>query len=286
MAGENLPRVLSQDIGGVELPYLLYEGSGPTLILLHATGFVPWLWHPIARELAPAYRVVAPYFCDHREVEPEEGGLSWMRIAEDLAAFCKRTGIHRPGLVGHSMGATVLTLAHTSFRLDARGLVLIEPIFLPQDFYHLRLSVDEHPLASRSIRRKDTWSSREEALAYLRSKPLFKNWDDEMIELYLDHGMRRDELGSLTLACSPRREASLFMGGMAHDPWPFLPLVECPALVLEGELSENRQYIDLKKATASMKAAEYRLISGAGHLIPMEKPGEISGIVRRFFDGV
>lgn len=285
MAQDNLPRILSQDIGDAELPYLLYEGDGPTLILMHATGFLPWLWHPIARKLAPAYRVVAPYFCDHREVEPEEGGLSWMRIAEDLSLFCSRAGIHRPGLVGHSMGATVLTLAHTSFQLDARGLVLIEPIFLPQDFYHLRLSVDEHPLASRSIRRRDRWSSREEAHAYLRSKPLFKDWDSEMIDLYLDHGMRRDEVGSLSLACSPRREASLFMGGMAQDPWPLLPLVECPALVLEGELSENRQYIDLKKATASMKNAEYRLVAGAGHLIPMEKPGEISGIVRRFFDG-
>jgi pimeloyl-ACP methyl ester carboxylesterase len=34
-----------------------------------------------------------------------------------------------------------------------------------------------------------------------------------------------------------------------------------------------------------MRHAEYRLIEGVGHLIPMEKPGEVAGIVRGFFEG-
>ncbi|HON37321.1 MAG: alpha/beta hydrolase [Pseudomonadota bacterium] len=280
----NQPRTLSQDIGDAEISYLLYEGRGPTLILMHATGFQPWLWHPIARALAPTYRVIAPYFCDHRSAEPEDGGLSWMRLAEDIAVFCSRLGIENPGLVGHSMGATVLTLAHAELDLGARGLILIEPIFLPQDVYRIRLKVDDHPLASRSIRRKSRWNSREEAYAYLKSKTLFHGWDREMLDLYIEHGIKEHHTGGLALACSPRHEASLFMGGLHYDPWPLLPKVSCPALVLEGELSENRAFIDLKKATSSMKHAEYRLIEGAGHLIPMEKPGEIAGIIRGFFE--
>ncbi|NLW66226.1 MAG: alpha/beta hydrolase, partial [Bacteriovoracaceae bacterium] len=62
MSSSTMPEILTQDIGDVDLSYLLYEGDGPTLILMHATGFLPWLWHPIARELAPSYRVIAPYF--------------------------------------------------------------------------------------------------------------------------------------------------------------------------------------------------------------------------------
>jgi len=30
------------DIGHREIPYLFYEGEGPSLILLHATGFNPF----------------------------------------------------------------------------------------------------------------------------------------------------------------------------------------------------------------------------------------------------
>jgi pimeloyl-ACP methyl ester carboxylesterase len=98
-------------------------------------------------------------------------------------------------------------------------------------------------------------------------------------------GIRHEKLdaGGLRLACSPLREASLFMGGMQYDPWPLLPKVTCPALVLEGEVSENRAYIDLKKATSMFPRGPYRLVSGAGHLIPQEKPLESLGIIQDFF---
>jgi lipase len=278
-----MPRALTQDIGDVDLPYLLYEGEGPTLILLHATGFLPWLWHPIARELAQSWRIIAPYFCDHRQTDPEKGGLSWMQVAEDLAIFCSRLGIEKPGLVGHSMGATVLTLAHTTFGLDTTGLILIEPIFLPEDFYKIQIGIDQHPLASKSIRRKDLWKDRADALAYLKSRDLFKKWDNEMLDLYLDYGFIENGAGDLTLACSPKREAALFMGGVRYDPWPLIPRVGCQALVIEGSESENRPFIDLKKAVSMMPHGKYILMEGVGHLIPMERPREITWIIKEFF---
>lgn len=85
-------------------------------------------------------------------------------------------------------------------------------------------------------------------------------------------------------ACSPQREASLFMGGMQYDPWPLLSKISCPILLLEGELSENRSYIDLKKASEAFPNGTYQLVHGAGHLIPMEKPKEVLEIIRGFFE--
>ncbi|MGD0209938.1 MAG: alpha/beta hydrolase [Desulfomonilia bacterium] len=283
MVKNSMPKALLQDIGDVDLSYLLYEGDGPTIVLMHATGFLPWLWHPIARELAPRWRVIAPYFCDHRDSDPEKGGLNWLTIAQDLANFCKRLGLDRPAMAGHSMGATVITLANAAFDLDARGLILIEPIFLPEDFYKAQITIDLHPLASKAIRRRDTWSDPVEAHAYLRSKAMFKNWDNEMLDLYVEYGMKNLDAGGLQLTCSPKREASLFMGGMQYDPWPLLPKVTCPTLILEGEASENRAFIDLKKAASVFKQATYRMVNGAGHLIPQEKPTETIEIIRDFF---
>lgn len=282
MSKDLMPRVMKQDIGDAELSYLLYDGDGPALVLLHATGFLPWLWHPIARELAPECRIIAPYFCDHRESDPEKGGLSWLVIAEDLAHLCQALDLDRPCMVGHSMGATVITMANGAFGLDARGLILFEPIFLPEDFYKVQMPIDSHPLASKAIRRKDFWSDRQEALAYLRSKALFKNWDEEMLDLYITYGMKSLDAGGLQLACSPQREASLFMGGAHYNPWPILSKVTCPTLVLEGEMSENRAFINLPKATRMFAQGAYKLVHGAGHLIPQEKPGESLEIIRSF----
>jgi len=104
----NPPQTLAIDIGDAELPYLYYHGHGRAVVMLHATGFLPWLWHPIASALAGDYRLFAPYFCDYRESDPASG-LSWMKLAEDLSRMCEGLNMASPLLVGHSMGAAVMT---------------------------------------------------------------------------------------------------------------------------------------------------------------------------------
>ncbi len=280
---ETGPVQAAVDIGDSIISYLHYGGEGEPLIMLHATGFNPWLWHPIARGLSDTYQIFCPYFCDHRETDPEKGGFNWLLLAEDLAKFCGELGLSSPYMVGHSMGGAVITLAEGKFSLNAGKMVLIEPIFLPQDFYSIEMRVEDHPLAGKSIKRRNQWRDQDEAQAYLRSKPLFKDWDDEMLELYIQYGMVGSDSGGLELACHPHREAALFMGGMGYDPWPVLPSVQCPVLVLEGEHTENRGIIDFQKAAERFPNGSYQLVEDAGHLIPMEKPELILSIIRSFF---
>jgi lipase len=283
MRKQSMPRMRSQEIGDTELQYLYYPGGGPTIVMLHATGFQPWLWHPIARELAGEFSVIAPYFCDHRTFDPEEGGLSWGVLAEDVATLIKHLGIKEPLMVGHSMGATVASIAEVLAGPFASRMILIEPIFLPEELYGISITVEQNPLAAKAIRRRSNWSDKEEAISYLRTKSLFMNWDGEMLDLYLQHGMTEASNGALTLACHPHREAALFMGGMARDPWPLLEKISCPVLLVEGEISENRGVIDLKRAASVIPGAELRIVAGAGHLVPMEKPRELITLIRDFF---
>ena len=282
----NQPEARLIDIGDADLPYLYYQGGRETIIMMHATGFLPWQWHPIARELAPRYTVIAPYFCDYRQTDPAKGGLSWMKLADDLCRMCEGLGIARPFLVGHSMGATVMTMAEATHGPKAAAMVLFEPIFLPEEFYRVQIGIQDHPLASKSIRRRNHWGSAAEARRYLRSKALFKDWDDEMLDLYVQYGMISGDAGGLQLTCSPEKEAALYMGGMPFDPWPMLPRVSCPVLVVEGETSANRGVVDLKKASEAFPNARYELVPAAGHLIPMEKPGQTARLLKQFFGDV
>ena len=206
-----------------------------------------------------------------------------MKLADDLCQLCNRLSIQHPFLVGHSMGATVMALAEATHGPKAAGMILIEPIFLPQDFYTFEVSVEEHPLARKSIKRRNYWDDIDQARTYLKSRGLFKNWDAEMLDLYIRYGMIPGETGGLQLTCPPQKEAALFMGGMPYDPWPMLPKVVCPVMVMEGENSANRAHIDLKKATALFPAGSYKLIAGAGHLIPMEKPADMIQVILKFF---
>jgi pimeloyl-ACP methyl ester carboxylesterase len=279
----NQPKIKSEIIDDVRLTYLDYEGPGLPLMFLHATGFLPWTWHPIARKLTSSFHSLAPYFCDHRDADPETGGMRWMTLARDLASLCNHLGIENGFYVGHSMGATILTMAAALFELKAKAIILIEPIYLPRDFYHKAITVEEHPLASKSLKRRNDWRDAAEARQYLESRDLFKRWDDEALDLYIQYGLSKQETGRLQLSCSPQREASLFMGGVHDDPWPLLPNIECPVLVVEGEMSGNRQMIDLKKAASLMPQGSYRLVENSGHLVPMENPDAITTIIRDFF---
>lgn len=278
------PEKRSLELADTELGYLLYENSGPTVLMLHATGFSPWLWHPVSRALADKYRIIAPYFCDHREADPESGGMSWLQLAGDLVGLCNSLNIESPCIVGHSMGGAVPTIAAGVLGLKPRKMLLIEPIFLPEELYSIPMRVEHHPLAGKSIRRRNFWEDREEARDYLRSKPLFRLWNEEVLDLYIRFGIIPMNGGGFVLACPPRQEAALFMGSMAYNPWTVMRKVDCPVLVLEGEKTENRGIIDFSKAARTFPMGSYRLVEGAGHLIPMEKPELTASIIRQFLN--
>jgi len=281
-----IPETRSVKIPGATVSYLYYPAQagnpGPVVIFLHATGFLHWLWHPVARRLSGRFCMIAPYFCDHR-CEPPEKGLSWLTLAEDVAAFSGALGLENPYIVGHSMCGAVAAIAAGRFDIAPKRLLLLEPIFLPENFYEMKITVNQHPLAGRAMKRQNSWSDRKQAFSYIRSKPLFAAWDEEALSLYVEHGMVETEDGKLRLACHPRKEAALFMGSMAFNPWPLFPKISCPVLVVEGEMSENRGMIDFKKAATSFPNGKFMTMTGVGHLIPMEKPAAVAHLITEFF---
>jgi pimeloyl-ACP methyl ester carboxylesterase len=270
---------------GHEISYLEYEGEGPTVVLLHATGFVPWLWHPIARTLSSRFRVIVPTLYNRPGEPPEAGGISWKLLAKDVTILCTMLGIEIPYFVGHSMGGVVATIACGEYGINSAAMVLIEPIFLSRHLYNHPMTVDTHPLASKARRRTSHWHNRTAARRYLTSRPLFAGWDREVLDLYVTHGMIEKD-GGLSLACSPEQEAALFMGGMGYNPWPILPSVSCPVLVVEGSISDNRNFIDLSDVVSALPQGSYRLVADGGHLLPMEQPEKVAKIIDNFFGTV
>jgi lipase len=280
--GMEIPDLKRQDVGGARLPYLHYEGGPSQIIFVHATGFMPWLWHPVINEFVPQNSVWAPFICDYRDCNPQAGGLSWEVISRDLSVFCRSLKIENPLIIGHSMGATVSTIAIANYGVKARGLILIEPIFLPEEFYSMEVDIKKHPLASKSIKRTNHWNDENEAWSYLKSKSLFASWDEEVLQLYHKYGMQKQEEGNLKLTCSPQNEAAMFMGGWDINPWPFLNKITCPVLVVEGENTENKGFVDVQKAVSIFQHGQYKSVTQASHLIPMQKPREVVHIIKDF----
>jgi len=154
VGAREIPPLKSYDIGDVQFPYLYYEGEAPSILFAHATGFLPWLWHPIIEDLTPPQEAWAPYFCNYRNCDPEKNGLPWDVIAKDVTHFCNSLNIHESLAVGHSMGATVLTIASALFGLSLQGMILIEPIFYRKNFMPLISNSRTTPLQPRPLKEK------------------------------------------------------------------------------------------------------------------------------------
>lgn len=276
------PQVKRQFVGDLSIEYLIYDQTGPPVVLLHATGFLPWLWHPIAMQLLDKYQVIVPSLYAHRQGDPHAGGVGWLKLAKDLANMLNALRIDGACFVGHSMGAVVATLAHTVFGVPANKIVLIEPIFLSESLYTTPLSVEQNSLASKALIRKNHWRDRHEVLQDFKSLSFFQSWDDEVLNLYVAHGTMEANGDGLGLTCSPQQEAALFMGSMHYNPWPELPKVACPTMVVEGQMSVNKPVINLKAVADLIPKGHYAEVAGAGHLVPMEKPAEVTRILRRF----
>jgi pimeloyl-ACP methyl ester carboxylesterase len=103
-----------------------------------------------------------------------------------------------------------------------------------------------------------------------------------MLEFYLKYGMEKQAEGDLKLTCSPRNEAALFIGGNSTNPWPLLKKLTCPVLIVEGEKSANKEFVDLKKVVSLLANGRYKSVPDAGHLIPMQKPKDVAKIIKEF----
>lgn len=110
------------------------EGPVPTLLLLHDMGDSGRCWPDAVSRWGGAYRILAADARGHGRsprfttVQLQEGAGEVMladtvTLLEDLAA----TGVDRPVLVGHSMGAAVAALAATVVPELVRAVVLEDP---------------------------------------------------------------------------------------------------------------------------------------------------------------
>lgn len=92
---------------GVDIAYER-AGSGPPLVLVHGITESRRSWDPLVPRLAEHFDVVAADLRGHGEsakVAPFDVGT----LAEDLAGLTALLGLQRPYLVGHSLGAVVVS---------------------------------------------------------------------------------------------------------------------------------------------------------------------------------
>lgn len=251
-------------------------GSGPPLLLVHATGFCAAVLAPMAARLTDRFRCLAVDLRAHGATGPPPGGdFAWTGFAEDLLAAVDDLALDGAVGFGHSCGGASLLLAEEARPGTFAGLYCYEPVVYPGDV-PLTASLEANPLAAGALRRREGFASRAEALANFSAKAPFDGLDPAVLAAYVDNGFEPDPGGGIRLRCRREDEARVYAHALAHDAYARLARVRCPVTFACGEHTDAFGPDFLALFSARVARAEQRRLPGLGHFGPLERPAVVA----------
>lgn len=263
------------------------RGAGPSLLLIHATGFQGRIWDQVVAHLPEGLHVIAPDQRGHGKSFKPAMISDWPSEAEDVAAVLEATTAGPAIVVGHSKGAVVATFA-AALRPDLfNRLILVDPVALPDDDYWQGSTLPViDPSAHPVSRRRNQWDNAEQMEAHFSTRPPYDQWDREVLADYCRYGLAPADNGSgWQLACPPHLEASVYLGSTHANPAQACGNVTCPVTILRGRSGERKSVMDFSISPTRPDLASLfpnardMVWSEHSHFIPMEAPARLAALI-------
>ena len=280
----SLPALTCTTPDGVDLAVYDFGGTGPDLLLVHATGFCAGVLLPLARALSGRFRCHALDLRGHgRSGRPADGDFTWTGFGVDVLTVVDRLGLDRPAGFGHSCGGASLLLAEQARPGTFDSLYLFEPVVVPDQ--ELPFPVEENPMSRAARRRRATFPSGEDAYVNFAAKPSFGGLDPEVLQRYVEDGFEvvpAAEGGDgkeIRLRCDREDEAAVYAHGFGNGVYARLPEVACRTLFAYGEDTDSFGAEVMGADAARAGHASVETFPGIGHFGPLERPVAIAGAV-------
>jgi pimeloyl-ACP methyl ester carboxylesterase len=288
-SGRTLPadllhRFVPTDDGG--RIHVVERGEGPPLVLVHGVTLGVATWAPQLRALAEGHRVIAIGQRGHGQSVAGDDGYSFERLAEDLREVLVDMDVTGCVLVGHSMGGMVAqTFAHRDpdgFAERVAGLVLLATTagpFVPGN---------GGPALAAALTQG---TGRGLRTAEARGRGLFPQDDVAAWATRACFGARPDPADleltrSMISSMSPLAMAELLSPLLSFDLHRELVAIAVPTRVVVG----NRDLLTpprmARALAAGIPGAALTVYAGCGHMVMLERPGELNALLTSFSSAV
>jgi esterase len=261
--------------GSPRLHYLEWNPRGTrTIILMHGNTANAWWWEPVARVIAPEYRLLA---LDQRG----HGDSEWVRpraysptdYAADIARFVAHVApkAEKPVVVGHSMGGlNVLSFARNHPE-SARGAMAID------------IAVTSSRGRDRYLRRLKSipvvaYPDLATAKARFRLMPKEGGIAEEVLQEIAEKSLARTEEGGWTL----KFDRESFLGGDGLAVLETIKEIAIPTMLVRAEHSRIMTAEGAEQARASNENARLVTIPDAHHHVILEKPEAVARVIEEF----
>ncbi|NBE54143.1 alpha/beta fold hydrolase [Streptomyces boluensis] len=254
---------------GIRLPCRDWGGTGPSLLLLHGLAGHGGEWGVLARELTPRFRVVAVDQRGHGRADRRPGDMSRAAFVSDVVAVAGQLEMHRPVLVGQSLGGHTAMLTAAAHPDLVRGLVLVESG-----------PGGENPRAAEELGAwLDSWPapfpSRAAAVAFFGGGPVGEGWASGLEE--------HDG------AWHPRFDRDVLVEALAENAQQSFEYawrrVACPVLLVLARTS----FLPQEAVDAMLRqrpATRATSVPGTGHDLHLERPDVLRGLIEEFMAGL
>lgn len=265
---------------GVDLAVHDLGGSGPTLVLGHATGYCGYAWEPVAVDLRQHFRCIAPDCRAHgASGRPAAEGFSWRVLGADVLAVVDALPTGGPIFgAGHSAGATGVALAEIERPGTFDALWCFEPVLFPPRAMH----DDEHeetsnPMAAAARKRRAHFADRDDARRHYAGREPFSRFSPAALDAFLRGGLVPDESGSgVRLACRPGDEARFYEMGGFEETWLAVEHLGCPVTFATGDQPGAFGPGHAELLAGRIKYGQAEVLPGLSHFGPLENPSAVA----------
>jgi pimeloyl-ACP methyl ester carboxylesterase len=260
-----------------------HELNQPGIYFSHANGFNGLTYKTLLNKISPNQKIISYDLRGHGKstvpAEPEKL-KSWQRYRDDLISILEKN--NEPStLIGHSLGGTTSLLVAFKRPELVSKIILIDPVLLPLTYWlgtkavqSIGLIEKVHPMVKGALVRKKTWKSKEEAFQYFSGKKLFSKVIPEVINDYIDGGMKKINENLYELNCNPKWEAATFKLTSGGN-WFNLKKSNVPTKVILAPNSVVCNERSQKKLNKSMAKIEFVTLENTTHMLPLE---DIDGV--------
>ena len=271
---------------GIRHHYLAWgDPQNRPLVMVHAIGFCAQVWNIMARDLARDYYVLCPDLRAHGDTDNPGVDYTFHQIGADAAALIQALGLEQAWGVGHSAGGMSLLIADSMFPglVDKVALVDTRVGASPM----MMLTPEERvQRMERTVQKRLIWDSREAMHAAYRDRRVFKPWDDEVFNDYIQGGTRILDDGRAELKCPNDAEAAFYQSRVELDPAATLRGLKGRYRLLvgnyDGAQTEQDQAVQhLARETTSFQV---KPLPRGSHFVPMEHPHLVLAEIREFLD--
>ncbi len=262
------------------------------IIFAHGNGFVGEVYAPFMAALQTGSAEPIRYVSSFGQPAKYAPTTSLLPLVQQLLDLAQSSSKPLTG-IGHSMGAVVLLLAHYLHKGLFDRLVLMDPpLFIGQRAWlvwvaqQLGIASSIVPIARKTQRRRDAFSSQTEAEAYWKNKSFFAHFHPEAFAQYVRHGLTQTPNGNYTLTIPKALERRFFA-----LPPPVLPIGRMPHILrlrpleIESYLLYSAQYpllrrTDIRYIARKLTDTTFIPMVG-GHMFPLESPVVVGQFVRK-----